>query len=423
MSGQTMLGGGRENAGAPSRVTALERWLVRRLLDMAGRPPVAVALWDGEDVEPGATAPAGRIVIRDRATLWSTLISPELGFGDHYSAGRIEVSGDLVEVLYRLFCSMEEKGATTLKRTLLGRLPKSRSNTRSGSRHHIQHHYDLGNDFYRLWLDEHMVYTCAYYPTPDTSLEDAQVAKMEHVCRKVQLRPGQMVIEAGCGWGSLALYMARNYGVRVRAFNISSEQIAHARERARDQGLSEQVEFIEDDYRNISGRCDAFVSVGMLEHVGLDNYAELGRVIARSLEPAGRGLIHTVARPRPCPPNAWLERRIFPGSHPPSLGETMRIFEPSRFSILDVENLRLHYAKTLIDWLARFDAQLATVRKRYDEEFVRAWRLYLGGCAAGFLASSIQLYQIVFALASENHLPMTREHVYGAPASTWRLTR
>ena len=163
-----------------------------------------------------------------------------------------------------------------------------------------------------------MAYTCAYYPTAAATLDEAQVAKMDHVCRKLRLQSGETVVEAGCGWGTLALHMARHYGVRVRAFNISREQIAYARERAARAGLSGQVEYVEDDYRNISGRFDAFVSVGMLEHVGVENYETWAAVIRRALGGRGRGLIHSIGRNYPAPLQPWIEKRIFPGAYPPS---------------------------------------------------------------------------------------------------------
>ena len=407
---------GRSAGKEGSRPTGFDRWFVRQIVLKVGEPDVAFALWDGEDVHHPPGECRGRITFRDRGALLSVVFSPELGFGDAFSAGRIEVSGDLVDVLARCYRSMNRAGPTGGKRSLLGRLPKPRSNTTAGSRRHIHHHYDLGNDFYRLWLDEEMVYTCAYYDTPDATLEQAQRAKFDHVCRKLMLRPGQRVIEAGCGWGTLALHMAREYGVKVRAFNISQEQIAYARERAAREGMDGTVEFVQDDYRNIEGACDAFVSVGMLEHVGVRNYPALGEVIARTLEPTGLALVHSVGRNRPTPVNAWLEQRIFPGSYPPSLREMMAIFEPFNFSIIDVENLRLHYARTLDEWLARFDRAVDTVRTMYDEVFVRAWRLYLAGCSAAFYANSIQLFQVVCAPAGNNGVPWTRAHVYPATA-------
>ena len=405
----------RKEGGRPSEI---DRWLVRRIAAKVGQPDVAMALWDHKDAYCPAGECHGRIVFRDRGALLSVIISPELGFGDAFSAGRIEVEGDLVDVLARCYRSTDRAGAVAGKRTALGRLPRPRSNTKTGSRRHIQHHYDLGNDFYRLWLDEEMVYTCAYYNTPEATLEQAQRAKLDHVCRKLMLRPGQHVVEAGCGWGSLALYMAREYGVKVRAFNISEEQVAYARERASREGMDGMVEFVLDDYRNIAGTCDAFVSVGMLEHVGVQNYQALGQVIARTLRPNGFALIHSVGRNRPTPVNAWLEQRIFPGSYPPSLREMMAIFEPFNFSIIDVENLRLHYARTLREWLARFDRAADTVRAMYDEEFIRAWRLYLAGCSAAFFANSIQLFQVVCAPADNNDVPWTRIHVYPPAAES-----
>ncbi len=412
----------RRSVRAP-RVTGLDRLLVARLAKAVGDPPIAFALWDDVDVYvPGdGVEMVGRVTFRDRRALIAGLSSPELGFGDAYSTGRLEIDGDLVQVLYAAYRSMAEGGPMAGKRNLFGRLPKPQANSVSGSKKHIHHHYDLGNEFYRLWLDEKMVYTCAYFPNQETSLEEAQLEKMHHVARKVCLRPGMRVVEAGCGWGSLAMHMAEHYGVHVKAYNISHQQIVYAREQAKARGLADYVEFIEDDYRNIKGEFDAFVSVGMLEHVGKDNYKTLGDVIRRSLKRGGLGLIHSVGRSRAAPPNAWLEQRIFPGSYPPSLREMLAIFEPHEFSIVDVENLRLHYAKTLMEWLARFDGHVETIERMYDSEFVRAWRLYLGGCAAAFLASSIQLFQVVFANADDNRIPMTRGHIYGKPGPNWNL--
>jgi cyclopropane-fatty-acyl-phospholipid synthase len=235
---------------------------------------------------------------------------------------------------------------------------------------------------------------------------------MEHVCRKVALRPGERVVEVGCGWGALALHMARQYGVLVRAFNISREQIVYARAQARREGLAARVEFIEDDYRNVSGAYDAFVSVGMLEHVGTAHYQELGRMIDRCLPAHGRGLIHTIGRNRPTRLNAWAEKYIFPGAYPPTLREMMEIFEPSNFSVLDVENLRLHYARTLEHWLARYERSAGRVAEMFDDRFVRAWRLYLAGSIAAFVTGSVQLFQVTFARPRHNAMPWTRAHLY-----------
>jgi cyclopropane-fatty-acyl-phospholipid synthase len=276
----------------------------------------------------------------------------------------------------------------------------------------VHHHYDLGNDFYKLWLDDRMVYTCAYYDSPAATLDEAQVAKLDHVCRKLKLEPGQKVIEAGCGWGALALHMAAHYGVEVIAYNNSTEQVAYARERAAAMKLDDRVTFVEDDYRMIHERCDTFVSVGMLEHVGLAEFRSLGALIKRVLKPDGFGLIHTIGRSFPDISDPWITKYIFPGGHVPSLSNAMAVFEPHKFSVLDVENLRPHYARTCAAWLENFEAAADQVADMYDEEFVRMWRLYLAGASAGFESGTLQLFQIVFTPHGNADVPWTRNYQY-----------
>lgn len=391
----------------------LERRVLRKLLALMGDPPVRFVLWNGEQVPAAGTAECRRLHIHDRRTLWQLVINPDLHFGDAYSRGTLDIEGDLtgfIECINRARRNADRQNP--LFSALLSRRNRVHPNTLAGSRSNIHHHYNLGNEFFQLWLDEEMVYTCAYFPAMTLTLEQAQLAKLDYVCRKLRLQPGDTVIEAGCGWGALARYMARKYGVRVRAFNLSKEQIDYARTRAAAEGIGRNVEYIEDDYRNISGRCDVFVSIGMLEHVGRDNYRSLGEIIDRCLAPAGRGLIHSIGRDQPCHMNAWIERRVFPGSYPPTLREMMEIFEHRDFSVLDVENLRLHYAKTLEHWLARFEAHRDEVREHFDEDFVRAWRLYLAGSLAGFTTGWLQLFQVVFTRSGNNNIPWTREHLY-----------
>ncbi len=412
--GATIRRSDRPSSGLPTagpRVRGLDRWLGRRLLRAIGDPPLDFVLWNGEELHGGGPAVA-RIVIHDRPTLWKLLLRPTLHFGDAYTAGRLEVEGDLAKMLEVAYRAEPYKPAGPLG-NMLGRwLRRARSNTLAGSRANIHHHYDIGDDFYRLWLDEQMLYTCAYFPAPATTLEEAQRAKMDHVCRKVWLRPGETVVEAGCGWGALAMHMAARYGVTVKAYNISREQIQYARRRARAEGLEGRVEFIDDDYRNIRGQFDAFVSVGMLEHVGPDHYGQLGATIDRCLSPVGRGLIHFIGRDRPGRINPWIERRIFPGAYAPSLREASELLEFRGLSVLDVENLRLHYAETLRHWLLRFEAGTDVVARMFDESFVRAWRLYLTGSMAAFSAGSLQLFQIVFARPGLNAIPPTRAELY-----------
>jgi cyclopropane-fatty-acyl-phospholipid synthase len=402
----------RHRPDGPAGARSVEGRLLARLLEYLGNPPLEFVLWTGERIAPAGATIVAHVRVASRATLFGILADVQVRFPDAYSDGRLEIEGDLVQLLETVYHAGRSTPQPSALRRLVESFHRPHVNTLSGSRDNIHHHYDIGNEFYSLWLGQTMAYTCAYYPTSTATLDEAQVAKMDHVCRKLRLRAGETVVEAGCGWGTLALHMARHYGVKVRAFNISREQVAYARERAAREGLGSQVEYVEDDYRNISGRYDAFVSIGMLEHVGLENYPVLGDVIARSLGARGRGLIHSIGRNRPAPLQPWIVKRIFPGAYPPSLAEMMHIFEPHDFSVLDVENLRLHYAQTLRDWLVLFETASGRVRAMFDEKFVRMWRMYLAGSIAGFTTGALQLFQVVFAPRDNNDVPMTREHLY-----------
>ena len=393
-----------EARGAPS---ALDRWLVEQIVTRMGPSPVRAALWDEPDITPRDAAVLVRI--RDRKALWQLAVNPDLHFGDLYSAGRIDVRGDLVTLLRTAY---GYKVKNPLLRFILAR-GRHLAPDLSESKKNIHHHYDLGNDFYTLWLDpQALQYTCAYYAEPTMTIEQAQQAKMHHVCRKLRLKPGERVVEAGSGWGGFALFMAENYGVHVRTFNISKEQVAYAREWSARRGLSDRVEFVEDDYRNLEGTYDAFVSIGMLEHVGIGNYPDLGKLMRRAIGANGRGLVHSIGRDVTAPLNAWIDKRIFPGAEPPTIREMMALFEPNGLSVLDLENIRLHYAKTLEHWLERYEQNIEQVRALFDETFVRAWRLYLVGSIAAFLTGKLQLFQTVFARSGANNVPWTRAHVY-----------
>ena len=394
-------------------VTEFDRRLLRMILVNVGNPRFTFRLWDGEDFTVSDGAPVACLEFRNRRVLYELLASPSVGFGECYSKGLIEVHGDFLTLANEIVTAMiRQRARGYWKHKILSVLASMQSNTRSRSRHNVNHHYDLGNDFYKLWLDERMLYTCAYYETPGTGLAQAQLAKLDHVCRKLRLKAGQTVIEAGCGWGGLAMHMAEHYGVRVKAYNNSREQVEYAREQASLRGLDGQVEFVLDDYRTIDQPCDVFVSVGMLEHVGLKNFRKLGDIINRSLKPDGMALIHTIGRSHPSKADRWIRKHIFPGGHIPSLGEMASLFEPNKFSVLDVENLRLHYARTCADWLENFEAVSEQVAEMYSEEFVRTWRLYLASSSAGFQSGTLQLYQILFAPRGNNDVPWTRQYQY-----------
>lgn len=395
--------------GPHTRVSAVQRWLAGILQHRIAPAAVRVELADGSSTYTGPEPASGSLVVHDTRVILGLLVNPHLYFGEAYMAGRLDIRGGLERVV-------EAVSRLSLLPSPIERItsPLTIANNPTRARRNVHHHYDLGNDFYRSWLDDQLVYTCAYFEQPDVSLEEAQRAKLDLVCRKLRLSPGETVIEAGCGWGALALHMARAYGVRVKAFNVSREQIAYARERAVREGLVSQVEFIDDDYRNVKGEYDAFVSVGMLEHVGLKHYGSLADVLNRALRRArGRGLLHFIGRDIPRPLNAWVRRRIFPGAYPPTLAEVAtRVLEPARMSIVDVENLRLHYARTLAHWGERFGRIQTAVRERYGEQFRRAWELYLAGSEAAFATGSLQLFQVVFSPSESAPPYWTRTQLY-----------
>lgn len=394
---------------------ALNHRLVRWILKRAGNPRISVRLWDGSEFWVTESPPVACMELKEPRAALELLRAHSIGFGECYSKGLIEVHGDLLAFANEITAAITCKHADRFYGPKIGSLLHAmRDNSLARSRNNVHHHYDLGNAFYKLWLDERMLYTCAYFESPAATLAEAQLSKLDHVCRKLRLQRGQNVIEAGCGWGGLALHMAEHYGVKVIAYNNSHEQVAFARQKAAAMNLDGRVTFIEDDYRNIAGRCDAFVSVGMLEHVGLANFRTLGAIIGRCLKPNGVGLIHSIGRSHPQKADAWIVKHIFPGGHMPSLSEMTRVFEPHKFSIIDVENLRLHYARTCALWLQNFATVADKVAGMYDDEFVRMWQLYLAGSSAGFQSGTLQLYQILFAPAGNNKVPWTRKYQYAS---------
>lgn len=388
--------------------SGFDRFLLRILRNLLGPLPLCLRLDSQTEDSPPVKAPV--VHIRDRRAVLALATNPEVAFGDGFSDGRVQVEGDLILLLEGIFRTPPSK--TIPARVLSRWLQLTQSNTRRGSRNNIHRHYDLSNDFYKLWLDQDLVYTCAYFPEKTASLETAQSAKLDLVCRKLLLKPGERVVEAGCGWGALALHMAKYYGVKVRAYNISHEQVEFARQRAWREGLSNVVEFIEDDYRNIEGTYDAFVSVGMLEHVGKQNYAAMGELIQRSVGKTGRGFLHFIGRTRDTQLSTWIRKRIFPGGYPPTLKSALSILEYGDFSVLDVENLRQHYELTLKHWLQRFDRSYQKVCEMFGEEFARMWRLYLAGSMVGFRVGTMQLFQIVFAGRECKGIPSNRKYLY-----------
>ena len=374
-----------------------------------------IQYWDGvkhtygtEDTDRFFT-----ITFKTKAALKNIILRGSIGFGEAYMNRDIEIEGDLADCVsltsepyFALFRPAFHEKLKYLKLFLQNR------NTLKGSKRNIHSHYDLGNDFYELWLDKNMQYTCAYFETPDQSLDDAQINKMEYSCRKLELKEGETVLETGSGWGGFAIYAAKKYGVKIRSYNISHEQVVYAKEWAEKEGLTDKVEFIEDDYRNAEGVYDKFVSIGMLEHVGLDNYQTFSDMIFKHLKDRGLGLIHSITRLYPEPTDSFTATYIFPGALIPALSEIIPVLEKNRFTIIDIDNLRLHYARTLYFWRENFKKNIEKVRKMFDERFIRMWRVYLSGAMTSFSDGPMTLSQILIARGKLNYVRLNRRAFY-----------
>jgi cyclopropane-fatty-acyl-phospholipid synthase len=357
--------------------------------------------------------------IRTRRALFSLVADPAFYLGHHYGSGEIEiVEGDIYDLLRTVFTGNPDfKYYDSPWNSLLERLRFlvrwfRERNGIGRSRHNVQHHYDLTGHLYDLFLDRDRQYSCAYFETPDQGLDEAQLAKKRHIASKLLLdRPGLSVLDIGSGWGGMALYLARNLGARVTGVTLSDEQYALSRQRADEEGLSDEVRFLLEDYRNAPGTFDRIVSVGMFEHVGRPNYLTYFRKSAQLLKPDGVMLLHTIGRTdRPSANNPFIEKYIFPGGYIPALSEVMQAVEKSGLAITDIEILRLHYAETLRHWRARFMARREEAKALYDERFCRIWEFYLAASESAFRWQNLVIFQIQLA-HDQQAVPLTRDYL------------
>jgi len=379
----------------------------------------------------GAPAPGfPEVAIRftDAKVSRDILTDPRLGAGEAYMDGRLVIErGDVMQLvqLMRMNQPWDRHGALRevgLLRRIRDRLVFARAarNHAASSRRNVAHHYDIGNDLYHLMLDtDHMQYSCAYWPREGMTLEQAQEAKLAHIAAKLALRPGQSVLDIGCGWGGMAIYLARAAGVTVTGITLSAEQLALARERAEAAGVGERVRFELVDYRDLAargGRFERIVSVGMFEHVGRPQFETFFRACANLLADNGVMLLHTIGRMgKPGSTDAFTQKYVFPGGYIPALSETLAASEKVRLIASDIETLRLHYAKTLREWYARCMAHREAIVAMFDERFFRMWTFYLAGSTAAFENGGMCNYQIQY-VRSRHALPLTRDYLAAAEA-------
>jgi cyclopropane-fatty-acyl-phospholipid synthase len=342
--------------------------------------------------------------------------SPRLRFAELYMDGRVTVEDgtilDLLELVVGARPWEAGKGRKALGKGKTRYLKRFfRRNPAAKSRKNVAHHYDIGNALYELFLDEDWQYSCAYYTDPANSLEQAQRDKKAHIAAKLHLKPGQRVLDIGCGWGGMALYLHEVAGVDVLGVTLSEEQIKKARERAEAAGVSDHVKFELIDYREVEGQFDRIVSVGMFEHVGVAHYEEFYAKCRELLKPDGVMLLHTIGKlGGPGLPDPFTDKWIFPGYHVPSLSQMSTASEKVRMIATDIENLRLHYAYTLREWLNRATKNRAKIEKLYDERFFRMWEFYLAGAVVMFENGAACNYQVQY-VRDRRALPITRDYM------------
>jgi cyclopropane-fatty-acyl-phospholipid synthase len=368
--------------------------------------------WDGETCSIGNN-PKFTLKFRSEESVKDLITRKWLGFGEAYTAGKIEVLGDLREPL-RLGVAVKYNH---IPRTLRHRYELLRAylltrSSRDIAPRNISYHYDREEELYDFYLDQSKAYSCAYFKTAQDSLEQAQQNKYEHVCRKLMLRPGEKLLDMGCGYAGMLIYAAKKYGIKGVGCTISRNQYEYAKEKIKELELQNQVEVILEDYRDVRGQFDKFVSIGMFEHVGKQFLHRFMEATSKVLTRGGLGLLHTIGKDRQSPSDAWVMKYIFPGAYIPHLAEMIEHMGKSGFSILDVENLRLHYARTLELWADNFENNMEEVRGMFDENFIRMWRLFLNACSIGFKHGGTGLFQILFSNGLSNDLPFTRAHYY-----------
>jgi cyclopropane-fatty-acyl-phospholipid synthase len=374
----------------------------------------AIRYWDGDTISYGDGAPQFTLGLTSAAKARSVLNNLMLRVPEAYVDGDIEFDGDLQQ-LFKLCCGNEDTAfdANWRHQIYLRIASALHRNSLSGSRTNISHHYDLGNDFFAVWLDEQMVYSCAYFRHDDDDLDKAQQQKLGHLCGKLRMEPGQRLLDIGCGWGALALHAAREYGVDVTGITLSDRQRLVCEAKARQYSLDDRVRVWLKDYRELGAdRFDRVVSVGMLEHVGRSFLGKYMRVVSECLHRGGVGVIQTMGKTNRAEVTPWITKYIFPGMYLPTLSEIANHMSNSGLYIRDVENLREHYAKTLDAWIVRFERNAQTIARMFDERFVRMWRTYLNMASAAFKFDDLNLWQITFTNGPHPAPPLTREYLY-----------
>ena len=392
--------------------------MIGRLIDkLMSKGRLTLVMPDGKRTSYGPGGGASLTVrVTNRKTLFAIARNPRLGLGEAYMDGRLIVEDGTILDLMRLVVGANRwedkgKGRAAMNKGKGKWKALFRRNKAKASRRNVAHHYDIGNDLYRLFLDEDLQYSCAYFTDPANSLEQAQADKKAHIAAKLYLKPGQRVLDIGCGWGGTALYLNRVADVDVLGITLSEEQLKVARARAEEAGVADRVKFELIDYREIEGRFDRIVSIGMFEHVGAAHYDEFFAACRNLLAEDGVMLLHTIGKyGKASAPDPFTDKWIFPGYHLPSISQLAAASERQRLITSDLELLRVHYAYTLRHWLERAQANRDKIVALHDERFFRMWEFYLSGGVVAFESGSMCNFQAQY-IRDRNALPITRDYM------------
>lgn len=384
-----------------------EKQIIKFILSKWNYGDFKIVFWDKEEFFIGNKPAKFSLIFKEKIPFFNLFRDTSLVFARHYMESKLEIKGDYDEMAKVLYYFSNQKFLKN-KENILSKITQKQESK------NIKSHYDLGNDFYKLWLDETMSYSCAYFQNSNDTLYQAQINKIDHTLKKLDLKPGEKLLDIGCGWGWLAVMAAQKYGVNVVGITISEEQYKKAIDRVKEFKLENKIEIRLQNYQDLEfeNYFDKVVSVGMFEHVGKENLSLYFMKLKQVLKPGGSMLLHSILSMFEGKTNAWIDKYIFPGGYLPSLREVVSTMSEWDFHLLLSESLRMHYAKTLDMWSQNFNKALDRVREKYDEEFIRMWDLYLRSCASAFRVGSVDLFQFLITKEINNNLSLTKEYIY-----------
>lgn len=387
----------------------LEKSIYKNIFSNLFSDTCSIKFWDGEEVTYGEGDIRFRIHLKEPLPLSDVISDPSIAFGEAYMHNKLDIDGNIQTVIESMYLNSK---SFLRDKEKYSKLFIPIKNTLRKSKENVSFHYDIGNEFYQLWLDKSMTYSCGYFKSDQDTLEQAQSNKVDYIIKKLNLKEGNTLLDIGCGWGELIITAVKKYKVKALGVTLSQEQMEKAKERIKSEGLDELADVQLIDYRQIQNKTfDRIVSVGMIEHVGKDYLKEYFMVINSLLKEGGISLLHCITGLRGGN-NSWINKYIFPGGYIPSVNELVNNITSESFYLLDMESLRRHYVRTLENWSINYENAMPQIIQMKDEAFIRMWRLYLNSCAASFNAGNIDIHQFLFSKGIADDIPWTRNYLY-----------